>query len=344
MQKVGIGISGVYKTLPEDFIVTEQLGFELDGSGEHEYLLLRRSGRNTHDIQRQLAQLADVPRHHVGYAGLKDKQGLCSQWFSVHLPGKDGPDWQVLLEDGYEILEQTRHRAKLRTGANKGNHFELVLRDLSGDQQAISDALTIICEQGFPNAFGEQRFGINGSNLESIREVGDGPLPKRKSNRYKLLLSAARSWLFNELLARRVADGSWNQIMPGEVVCLAGSQSFFGPVEPDDELNERLGAFDIHPSGPMAGTGGTQPSGELAALEASVLADNPDIAGYIERTGVKAARRPLRSRAADMQWQFMENSSLKLSFQLGSGCYATSLLAALGDFHLAGKNAGFLNT
>ncbi|MFX6119203.1 tRNA pseudouridine(13) synthase TruD, partial [Acinetobacter baumannii] len=69
----------------------------------------------------------------------------------------------------------------------------------------------------------------------------------RKDQR-SLLLSAARSALFNRVLAARVEQGNWDQPLDGEVWMLDGSRSVFGPEPYTDVLAERLARFDIHPS------------------------------------------------------------------------------------------------
>jgi tRNA(Glu) U13 pseudouridine synthase TruD len=42
--------------------------------------------------------------------------------------------------------------------------------------------------------------------------------------------------------------------------------------------------------------------------------------------GVDQDRRALRSHIQELQWQFIDNKTLELSFTLNPGCYATALL------------------
>ncbi|WP_455198005.1 tRNA pseudouridine(13) synthase TruD, partial [Kaarinaea lacus] len=247
-------ITGRIRTRAEDFLVDEQLGFSPDGSGEHLMLRVRKRNRNTEQVARQLARIAGVRNRDVGYCGLKDKQAVTTQWFSVWLPGKTDPDFSLIEDDDLQIVEQVRHSRKLQRGALKENDFHIIIRGLVGDQQEIEKCLTQIKEQGVPNYFGEQRFGHNGGNLAKAEAMFSRE--KNKGNKIKdrhlrsLYLSSARSFLFNEVLARRVQENNWDIILPGEAVMLSGSRSYFVCDEVDEEIMERCNRGDVHPSGP----------------------------------------------------------------------------------------------
>jgi tRNA pseudouridine13 synthase len=84
---------GKIRSVPEDFIVTENLAFEPSGVGEHALLQIEKTGENTDYVARQLARFANVRQCNVSFAGLKDRHAVTTQWFSVWLPGKADPDW-----------------------------------------------------------------------------------------------------------------------------------------------------------------------------------------------------------------------------------------------------------
>jgi tRNA pseudouridine13 synthase len=329
-------VGGLYKCAPEDFEVSERLPFVPEGAGEHVYLHIRKRQRNTLDVQRMLAEHAAVSRHQVGYAGLKDKYAVTSQWFSVHLPGVSEPDWRAIEDDAIQLLEVTRHRKKLRTGAHSGNDFRLVVRDIHGDAGALRGGLAQIQQQGFPNFFGEQRFGFDGSNLDAAANFGR-VRKGRLSNRQKMILSAVRSFLFNEVLALRMAQGSWCTAVAGDLINLDGSNSFFGPVALDDDLDTRLKALEVHPTGPLPGIGTTGTEAEAALLEAAVMARHGDFMRLLERVEVKQARRSLRACAHELRWQQQEHALL-LEFSLNRGVYATEVLRYLGRFRRAERS------
>ncbi|HUH89890.1 MAG TPA: tRNA pseudouridine(13) synthase TruD, partial [Lysobacter sp.] len=244
-------LSARIRTLPEDFFVEELPGFEPSGSGEHLLLTVEKRGMNTAFAARRIAQWAGVGDMAIGYAGLKDRHAMTRQRFSVHLPKKIAPDLAGLGDDELKVLEHHWHARKLPRGALAGNRFVLVLRDVEGEREAIELRLADIATRGVPNYFGEQRFGHGGDNVGQALAMFAGRRVRREER--GMLLSAARSALFNQVLAARVARDCWDTPLEGEVWMLDGSRSVFGPEPFNDALAQRLAAFDIHPSGPLWG-------------------------------------------------------------------------------------------
>ena len=163
-----------------------------------------------------------------------------------------------------------------------------------------------------------------------------------------IFLSAARSELFNRVLAARVADGSWDQGLDGEVWMLDGSRSVFGPEPWSETLATRLAAFDIHPSGPLWGAGGLRTTGAAHAIETAALDDSQSLAlrSGLEAAGLKQERRALRLRPDAMEWEWHDDDrgsgpgqALRLRFALPAGCYATTVLAELGEITDASTRA-----
>jgi len=302
-----------------DFQVTELLGFDPSGDGEHDLLYVEKTGLNTSDVARDLARHADSAPGSIGYAGLKDRQAVTRQWFSVQRPPRRTVDWGAYARDGVHILDIARHRRKLKRGAHRGNHFRLVLRDVLADPACLERQLTSVRNQGVPNYFGEQRFGRGAGNLELARQLFAGRrLPRERRS---LALSAARSLIFNEVLAARVVDGSWNRLRPGDIANLDGSESIFAVDDVDAALNGRVNSFDVHPTGPMWGRPRPMPGPEF---EASIAARHEDLATGLEQW-VDASRRSLRLPVRDLAWQPAEGN-LVLTFTLPRGAFATAVV------------------
>ena len=322
-------VQGVLRSSPEDFFVDEVLGFEPDGEGEHVLLQIEKCNTNTQWLADQLARFAAIPKRDVSYAGMKDRNAVTRQWFSLRLAGASEPDWNNLNSDTVRVLQHARHRRKLRRGSLQGNHFKLVIRELQGELAAVPTRMQQIAEQGVPNYFGAQRFGHASANLQQAEAMFQG---KRIKDRHKrsLYLSAARSFLFNELLSQRVARGDWNQAIAGDVMLLAGSNSYFVPEANDATLAQRLAEFDIHPSGCLWGKGASPAEGEAAELEQHVAAAHPLLCRGLEQAGLKQERRALRLPVAELQWQLDAAAQLlELRFFLPAGAYATSVLREL---------------
>jgi tRNA pseudouridine13 synthase len=330
-------LSAAMRSVPEDFQVDELPAFEATGEGEHLLLDVRKRGANTVTIAKRLAQWAGVPEMGVSYAGQKDRHAVTTQRFSVHLPKRVAPDLALLESDEMQVLASTWHNRKLQRGALAGNRFKLVLRDVQGDHDAIGERLQTIAARGLPNWFGEQRFGRDGGNVPAALQMFAGR--RVRKDQRSMLLSAARSALFNRVLAARVEQGSWDTPLEGEVWMLDGSRSVFGPEPMTDVLAERLARFDIHPSAPLWGVGELRSTGAARVLEESALADEQALAlrAGLEEAGLKQERRSLRLHPALMQHQWLGDDVLELSFALPSGCYATAVLHELGTVNDANR-------
>lgn len=317
-----------FKSIPDDFIVEEILGFEPEGSGEHIFLLIEKVGENTEYIARLLARHAEVRQRDIGYAGLKDRHARTRQWFSVWLPGKADPDWQALESEQLKILQSLRHPRKLKRGVLDGNRFEITLRHWHGDRLQTERQLEQIQRQGYPNYFGEQRFGHHGQNLDRCLEMFAGR--RVKPEQRSLYLSAARSYLFNLILAQRVNQGNWNLGLPGDVFKLDGSNSQFHAEVIDDILRQRLASGDIHPTAALFGKGGNTVSGDALLLEQQVFAEYPQLCEGLLKAGLEQDRRAMRVKPDQLAWH-VEEDVLRLNFVLPAGSYATGLLREIVD-------------
>ena len=316
--------TGVIRSCPEDFVVEEIPRVEPEGEGSHLWLWLEKRSANTDWVARELAKAVKCAHRDVGYAGLKDRHAVTRQWFSI--PASDTA--KDLLEDavieGVRILDIHRHPRKLKRGTLDGNRFYLEIRDFSGDPAQTEQRLKQIRTSGVPNYFGPQRFGREGRNVEQ----GFNLLTKNvrlQRNKKSIYLSAIRSFLFNQVLAERVRQGTWNSMIDGELAMLDGTQSIFPCEIPDTVIEDRCHRLDIHPTGPMPGEGGTQPERYAAELEREVLQNWPQLAEVLNEQRVKASRRALRLYPAGLEWE-LEGSDLKLAFSLPPGSYATTVL------------------
>jgi len=318
--------TGRIRQSPEDFQVTEIPLLEPDGAGEHVWLWIRKRGENTLYVAEQLSTLAGVHPRQVSFAGLKDRHAVTEQWFSVQLPGKDEPHWEDMNSDTVAILRHARHSRKLRRGALKGNTFRITLRDISGDPEELEQRLGIIAREGVPNYFGEQRFGRDGSNLYTADRLFNNPKLRLSRNKRSLTLSAARSFLFNQVLSARITAGNWNVPLAGDAMQLDGSHSYFIAEVVDAGLSARVASQDIHPTGPLHGRGENPAQGACRELEAAVLADHASWCAGLETAGLKQDRRALRLIATDLAWQRGTSGELILTFSLPAGAYATSVL------------------
>ena len=356
-----------YKANATDFIVNELLPLEFTGEGEHLWLHIQKSGMNTAYLAKLLSEWAEIPLRDVGYSGLKDRHALTTQWFSLRIPKKQLPAVEFAPIDIGEnesvtILDQQWHNKKLNRGTHRANQFIITLRDIQFTnfdtisptpeqlvlaKQGVEQHLANIGTTGVPNYFGPQRFGRNGNNIREALSLFARPpqqsRPQSKKSKSKRVpreqnsmeLSAARSLIFNEILAARVRDGSWNTGLAGEVFNLDGSGSIFTSEEIDDTLRTRLETGDIHPTAVLWGAGNDKVSGVAADIENALIQQNPllaRLANGLEQRDVKAQRRALRLPIEALSWEWQdkdETQILVLNFTLTTGSFATSVLASI---------------
>ncbi len=318
--------TGRIRVHPEDFQVLEIPFVTPDGDGEHCWLYVRKRGSNTQWVAQQLAQHAGVAVSRVSYAGLKDRHAITEQWFSVHLPGQQGPDWQALNNESFQVLDAQRHSRKLQRGTLLGNRFCLTIRDVQAAPGMLEKRLQAIRDGGFPNIFGVQRFGRGGDNLQQAARLFARPKSRLPRHKRSLYLSAVRSALFNRVLAARVQEHCWNTALPGEALQLAEKSACFVAEQLDDELLQRLEQHAVHPTGPLCGEGESLPVGDAAAFERSVLQPWNDWISGLKQFRLAAARRALRVVPRDFSWEAGDDASWTIRFFLPAGCYATALL------------------
>jgi len=324
-----LNASATWRCEPEDFQVDEMLGFEPDGEGEHVLLQIRKRDANTDWVARKLSRFANVHPRDVSYAGLKDRFAVTTQWFSVRLPGKEELNWSGINDEEITVLRWSRHGRKLKRGSLKANRFKILLKELQGDRDEIETRLQLIQETGVPNYFTEQRFGHGGQNIDKAREMLIEGKRVKDRHKHSLYLSAARSMLFNHVLNERVKAENWNTLLKGEDVLLSGSRSHFIAEEIDDVLQKRLLEWDIQPSGPLPGKMRNQIVTDVSEMEKAMLGEFTDLCLGLEKAGVSAERRSLRSHVMDLSWGYQEMDQLLIEFTLYKGCYANAVIREL---------------
>ena len=314
---------------PEDFRVTEIEKVRPSGEGTHAWLRIRKRGVNTEEVAATLARLAGTPRSAIGFAGMKDRIAVAVQWFSVDLGGSAEPQWKVIESEAIEVLEVVPHRRKLRRGTLIGNRFEIVLRDVTvcaGDLDARLDAIRT---DGIPNYFGPQRFGRDNANLRLAHSLLVGQRRIRNRHRRGLALSAARSHVFNRILESRVRAGLWNTPVNGDVMMLDGRGSVFAVNRIDDEIRERTGRGEIHPTGPLWGRDARLVTDVAREIEDRVVREMVPLCEGLERERLSQARRALRVNVRTLDCRIEAEGRMALRFTLPSGAYATTVLGEI---------------
>jgi tRNA pseudouridine13 synthase len=344
---------GMLRATPEDFRVDEILGFEASATGPHALLRVRKRGANTEWVARELARAAGCKPFEVGFAGLKDRHAVTTQFFTVPRGKRAAAGFLGMSGEGFEVIESAEHQRKLPRGALEGNRFEITVREFRADPQALEQRMAGIRAGGVPNYFGEQRFGREGGNLAAVwseaqrlsARAGGGRLdgqpgdPRGSGGRGDdrgrrggrgnddrgFMLSAARSLVFNALLAERVRRGDWNRLLPGDVANLDGRGSVFAVPEVDDVLVTRCESLELHPTAPLLGEGESLSREGVRDLEAAVASGFPEALAVIGAARMNAERRALRIRVRELEYS-VTGDVLTLRFALSAGSFATTVL------------------
>jgi len=324
------GSGGRIKVSPEDFRVDEIPAYEPSGAGAHLWIRVEKRGRTTRDVVRVLAARLGVSERDAGYAGLKDRAAVTTQWLSFCV-ARD-PDGTTLGGDGFAPLEITRHDNKLRTGHLRGNRFTITVR--GGDAARALACARALRARGFANFFGAQRFGAAGRNADLGRALllGRDDAESRRAGRdrflRRLVLSAWQSRVFNTWLGERLRDGLFDVAIRGDVLKKLDSGGLFTCAEPSVDT-PRVARFECAPTGPMFGHKMRAAEGEALAREERLLAAEgvsaADLArGRGETEGTRrAGRLPL-----DVAITAHEDG-YRAAFELPRGSYATVVLNEL---------------
>jgi tRNA pseudouridine13 synthase len=347
------GIRGKIKQLPEDFEVEEIPAYEPRGQGEFLYLWVEKRDMGADYFFRQIARRLDIPVNEVGSAGMKDRHAVTQQMISV--PAFVEDRLAHLEGDGIRLLKVSRHGNKLRPGHLHGNRFRILIRNVNStnDLPALVERLRSL---GLPNYYGPQRFGRDGETVQlglALLRGGKGsgvffrpppldteltkPVPRpekdsRPLNRRlspwlrRLALSAAQSALFNHYLGRRLADGLFRRVLPGDVM----AKWPYGGLFVAEDVPREQARFDVRETvttGPMFGRKMFSAGAEAQERELAVLADAGLTASSFGGFGklLQGTRRRNLVYLDDLQVS-TENEGVRLCVSLPAGCYATVLL------------------
>lgn len=332
-----LDVSAEFRTKEDDFFVSEMTNRKLHESGPHMYLHIEKRGANTQWLARQLANHAKLDLKDIGYAGLKDRHAVTRQWFSLPIKNSEPDLSHLFAKEEFTLLAKGYYGVKLKRGALGGNAFRLVLRNVKGDSAKINQRLELIRNQGVPNYFGEQRFGHDFENLTQAHQLFESGKRPRNRQKASMYMSAARSYLFNNMLAERIQKNQWDTPMDGEVFGFAGSLRGFKQ-EHTSEERARLRSQNIHPSCALWGKGESLSEGALSELEQAQADRFPVFSAGLAKQGLKQERRATRMLLPDLFWQWQGDSTLVLRFNLASGYFATSVLRELGQIKQAEQN------
>ena len=328
------GIGGQLKIDPDDFVVEEIPAYLPSGEGQHLFLWIEKRDLPHDLLIRRLSQLLETSPDDIGTAGIKDRRAVTRQFVSV--PVECLPRIDRLKSDQLQVLSSVPHGNKLRTGHLRGNRFTIVVRDVvQGAFERAMAIIRVLDQSGFPNYYGEQRFGHDGETLQlgldllaGRKQPRDIPYSKRKFL-LRLALSSVQSDLFNRALAIRLEENLQRTVLEGDVLEVVESG---GKFVSDDAARdqERLDRGELSVTGPMFGVKMLSPCGVTADRESRLLEESGlSIETFSQYARLmQGARRPFTVRPEKMTC-VLTDRGLVLEFALPSGVYATTCLREL---------------
>jgi tRNA pseudouridine13 synthase len=321
-------ILGKIRSAPEDFVVDEVPAYLPNGDGTHVFVHFEKRGLTTRHAVERIAKALGTAARDAGYAGMKDRHALTTQWASF---SGTTPEAALAVElPGIRVLSAARHGNKLRTGHLRGNRFSLRIRGDRLDADLARQLLDELGRRGVPNYYGEQRFGHGASNLARAQQwvLGGGAAPRDRFER-KLLFSTLQSTVFNTWLAERIERDHYDAPVLGDVLRKEDSGGLFVNADQPTAVR-RMQAWEISPTGPMFGAKMRWPEADAADHERDLLQRAGIDAATLERHAAhgEGTRRVARVRPQAPE-VVVEDAALLVRFELPAGAYATMVMREL---------------
>ena len=223
------------KSLPEDFVVEELPARQWSEDGRYLVVKVTKRERNTEDVASELARQLRRPRKDVSYAGLKDRNALTTQFFSVK--GAKASELARVAIDKVELSAAGFTHEPLSLGSLRANHFSITVRHVSAPPRVVGVV---------PNFFDEQRFSDHNDEIGKALVKGDfsgacvliddervlsfladhpsnpvGALRRLPRKLLTLYVHAYQSRLFNRVLERLLAKKTLQELQ-GTSIPLVG--------------------------------------------------------------------------------------------------------------------------
>lgn len=156
------GIDGKLRTVPHDFIVKEIFSYpEKKDDGYFTIAEVFSKNWETHKLVNHLSNRLHISRKRIGFAGTKDKRSCSTRLMSF----KD-----VTIEELYNInindvkIKYLYNSNKsIKIGDLHGNSFDIIIRNIDNNvtkEQVHEIEFDLDNQDGFPNFYGIQRFGV----------------------------------------------------------------------------------------------------------------------------------------------------------------------------------------
>lgn len=221
-----------FKQKSQDFIVQEELPFALSGRGDVFFVLFEKRNLNTMDVVHHLCTVFGISRLTLGIAGLKDKRAIARQRICIYKSALKRIWWERVFLDSLgevvKVMDTNRHTEPIGMTIPIQNTFSIRLRGTKHlslrEKQLSHDKIVSLFAKWFPNFFGVQRFGINGSNPKQWYEIlqGISKIVDKKEILFKIQAYASK--MFNDYMSMRTKH--WLVALDGDIIQVVDPQDY----------------------------------------------------------------------------------------------------------------------
>lgn len=207
------------KEIASDFIVEEQVNLDelkekKKEGGPYQYFWLTKTNYPQLKAIEKIANIFNTSRKLVHFSGTKDKVGITKQLISIKGIKKENFEKNIEFlntkVDDLEVEYVGSFQTRLNLGDNKGNKFEIVVRDLSLDECELAKVnKEIISKYGVLNYFDSQRFGYAGNSHLIGKDIIKNDL---ESAVYKILTSLPPQALLESVSLIDEIEQNWEKI------------------------------------------------------------------------------------------------------------------------------------
>ena len=147
-----------------------------------------------------LGSFLRVPPKCIQYAGVKDKRAKTVQRVSIKY--RDPKRLAQFSRNNARIGNFTFEKEPLHLGDLSGNYFQLVIRDVSADEDTVRISAEAFVRHGFINYFGLQRFGttevstveVGKALLKSDWNLAVDMIMKQRDNEHERVQRCRKIW------------------------------------------------------------------------------------------------------------------------------------------------------
>lgn len=310
------------KQIPEDFVVKEVIKPKLDKSGNYTYFWMKKRDWTTMSAVQAIANSLHRPLKDFGWAGNKDKRAITEQMVSARNVN-DNSLKNLKIKD-IEIKIVGKGSGPISLGANIGNKFDIVARDISGFKKPNKVSI--------PNYFDEQRFSGNNA------DIGKAMIKRDFAKALELVLKSKSRYdvEMTTQLEKNPKDfiGALKKI-PKRLLLFYihayQSKLFNETVKKHLKGTKKLKNIKL----PIIGFGTAPDSLVRPILAAERLSPRDFILKEIPEISSEGGQRDLMIKVKSLRFGKLEDDDLnkdkkklKVSFEIPKGCYATIVIKA----------------